>query len=164
MAVTRHYLSTSLNGISDYDMPTAPPSPTSLVSSNVNNTAFQTCLEANFLMPAGATIDSSSVPCVVDVASISGTIEMRWRLVVRDIFGVLESSSYSSVYTTTGSHSQTLTFNPTLAPTNYYGIEVEIRRTAGHGNVSVSLNIPQTVIDPDYSLPVGPADEWWIIS
>lgn len=164
MAATTHYLDTALNARSDYDMPTSAPGSTTLTSSNVNNTSFETCLQGSFLIGA-ATIDSTTVPCTIDVNSHSGSLELRWQLFQPDpVFGDKATSGWSSTYSFIGVLSESLTFNPSLVAGDYYGLRVQIRRTAGHGNVAVTLNIPGTLITPDYTPPAGPSEEWWIIS
>lgn len=164
MAATAHYLDTATNARGDYDMPGSIPASTTLVSSNVNNTSFETCLQGSFLIGA-ATIDGTNVSCLVDINSFSGSVELRWQLFVPDpIFGDKATSGWSSLYTTTGFKNEILTFNPTLSAGDYYGLRVQIRRTAGHGNVSVTLGISTTLITPDYTPPAGATPTWWIIS
>lgn len=164
MAATAHYLDTALNGRGDYNLPSTAPGATTLVSSNVNNTAFQTCLQASFLIGA-ATIDNIVTMTNVDIVSFSGSAEIRWQLFVPDpVSGDKFASGWSGLHSTTGPKLAALVLNPTLVSGDYYGLRVQIRRTGGHGNVNVTLGVSTTQITPDYTPPAGPTEEWWFIT
>lgn len=140
MAVTRYYAENAAtlpdsDGTTHFDANTTAPISGSITSANINSTAFTECLTFG-LRPGAATVDSTNVPVQVDIQSISGTVEIRFRMKVGTT-----SYAVGSTYTTTGIKSETLTVTGlgSLTATDWVRLSVEIRRTGGHGNVSCQI-------------------------
>lgn len=148
---TRYLQNDNLVGYSGhYDLLTTAD--TGVLNVSTSNTAF--VLVQTWSFPMGnATIDSTSVNCSVAVSNLSGTLEFRWRLVSYNSSGTPQAtSSYSGTYTTAGTKTETLTFNPTMAAGYHYGIEIELRRSGGHGTVSMDVDTTSSsYIIPDYT-------------
>lgn len=118
---------------------TSPP-PT--LTSSTNNANFNEVLvwisEAIDLDTSFSTFSTG-----INVNSLSGSVEYRWRLQRVDVGGsVVSSGSYSSTYSTTGIKTATLGFgSSTWSTGDRAQISLEARRSGGHGNVSIEVTI-----------------------
>lgn len=152
MATTRYYAratatETGTDGSGVRDLLTASGG-SSLTTQNVNDTAFQETqrfinnhssgeFETGALTWAGQ----------INVASTNGnSLEGRFRFQRRNSSGVVQSSSaYSATFSTAGIKTLSTTWNPgTWSVGDRLCISVEIRRTGGHGNVNMDINLGTT--------------------
>lgn len=163
MATTRHYfrntateaLNTGSGGNNYFDTNVVQGTPTTQGSQNINDTAYLFAI--GFRQEIGAvTVNSTNWTVSVDINSFIGTADIRFRIRSYDSSGTAKTSSaYSSSYGSAGIASETLTFNPTMVAGDYIGVEIEVRRTGGHGNVSVVLNVndADAYFEGDYDVP-----------
>lgn len=137
---------------------TSPP-PT--ISSSTNSAQFAEVLvwisEAIDLDTSFTTFSTG-----ISAASLSGSIEYRWRLQRVDSGGsVVSSGSYSSTYSTTGIKTATLGFgSSTWSTGDKAQLSLEARRSGGHGNVTIEVSIESsnTFADLNLSIPAVNGD------
>lgn len=157
MAIVKYFLRDTQTNLGTggigYDLSTTQGTPATLNTNNLNDTAYTEMLF--FQQRVDHSITSISFPTSVSVNSISGTLGYRWRLQrVNNANTVLASSAYSSIFTTTGTNTATLTLNQTWASGDRLRLSFEIARTGGHGNVSLLLNVNNinSFVDVDKSI------------
>lgn len=153
MSVERRYLTNNTtnpgtDGVTYFDADTTIDNIT-VGSPAVNSTSFTECLGFIF-RPGSSTLDSTNVPIAVNIAGFSGTIEARFRMGIG-----ATRYAVGATYTTTGTKSETLTLTgvTSIASLTNVGLFVEIRRSGGHGNVDIVLNLNAGVsyFDIDYT-------------
>lgn len=153
MSVERRYLTNNAtnpgtDGTTYFDADTTIDN-ASLTSGSVNSTSFTECFGFIF-RPGLSTLDSTNVPITVNILGFSGTVEARFRMGIG-----ANRYAVGATYTTTGQKTETLTMTGVTsipAATNV-GLYVEIRRSGGHGNVTISLllNSGISYFDIDYT-------------
>ncbi len=126
---------------SDHDLSKTQGSATTATSINVNDTAFVRCMVFDLDVSADSPATGSHT-VNVNINSFSGTVEARWRLVAVDDAGCsnVNTSGYSATYSSTGAKSDSLSLT-WGASAERLRLEVEIRRSGGHGNVSITLDV-----------------------
>lgn len=156
MAVERQYLRNTAtepntDGTLRFDASTTQGTNATLASTSINDTAYQECI--SFERQIIGTLDSTSIAVSIDIASFTGTLDGRFRVQNVSSGLVTDSSAYSAVFTTTGIKTATLTLSPALIAGNTVRVSVEIRRTGGHGNVGITLNVNDAdgYFDVDYT-------------
>jgi len=157
MSIVRYYLnSTQTNagtGGDVYDLDETIGTSGTL-SNNEGSTAFT--FNLGWQQTVDDTVGSADVDISVNVASISGTAEYRFRVARVDSSNVVQAASaYGSTYSTTGTKTETLTLSTTFTTGDRLRLEMEIRRAGGHGNVSVTVNTGNTnsYVDADIVTP-----------
>lgn len=153
MSVTRYYLqNTQTNdgtGGSIYDLTDVIGSAGS-VNNSTNQTAFT--LTQAWQQTFGTTVTGTSFDISVNIASITGTAESRFRIARVDSANVVQAASaYSTTYNTTGIKTFTLTLSTTWNTGDRLRLEQEVRRSGGHGNVSfeTSTGNSNSYVDAD---------------
>ena len=153
MSVTRYYLqNTQTNagtGGTIYDL-TATIGSAGSVNNSTNQTAFT--LTQAWQQTFGTTVTGTSFDISVNIASITGTAESRFRIArVDSPNNVQAASSYSTTYNTTGTKTFTLTLSTTWSAGDRLRLEQEVRRAGGHGNVSfeISTGNSNSYVDAD---------------
>jgi len=98
-------------------------------------------------------IGGTSFPYSFNISSISGTLEYRFRLQRVDSSNVVQaSSSYSTTYSTVGIKTGTFTFSTAWNFGDRLRVSLEIRRSGGHGNVTVTINLNDSATYVDASI------------
>lgn len=100
-------------------------------------------------------ITGTSFPCSIDMASVShSTLEWRFRVVKVDTLGnILAGSAYSTVFNTSGIQVATLILDTSWLVGDRVGISLELRKTGGGGNRSLTLNVNDLDSYVDAPLP-----------
>ena len=153
MSVTRYYLqNTQTNegtGGTIYDLTDTIGSAGS-VQNSTNQSSFT--LTQAWQQTFGTTVTGTSFDISVNIASISGNAESRFRIArVDSANNVQAASSYSTTYNTTGTKTFTLTLSTTWSAGDRLRLEQEVRRAGGHGNVSfqTSTGNSNSYVDAD---------------
>lgn len=145
------------DGVTRFDALPVQGTGTTQVSNNVNDTVYLECM--SFERQIIGTLDSTTINASIDVNAFNGTLDGRFRVQAVNGGTVSSSSTYSTVFTTTGIHTATFTLSPTLSSGWTVRLSVEIRRTGGHGNVSITMNVndADSYFDIDYTPAVATA-------
>jgi len=138
-----------------YDLDETIGTPGNL-SNNNSSTSF--ALNLAWQQTVDTTVSDSSFDISVNVSSIGGTAEYRFRIARVDSSNVVQAaSSYGSTYSTTGVKTETLTLSTTWNSGDRLRLEMETRRSGGHGNVSVGISVgnTSTYVDADITPPAA---------
>lgn len=122
--------------------------PTTLLNqTNLDTFTDALSFNANILQDYGGYPKSSEFYMSIDVSALSGTLEYRFRMERLSSGSTsLNQTEYSPLYTTTGIKTHTFT-GVTAAngwlweDTDIIHLTTELRRSAGHGNVSITINV-----------------------
>ena len=156
MSVTRYYLqNTQTNdgtGGLIYDLTDTIGSAGS-INNTTNKTSFT--LTQAWQQTFGTTVTGTSFDISVNIASITGTAESRFRIARVDSGNTVQAaSSYSTTYNSTGTKTFTLTLSTTWNAGDRLRLEQEVRRAGGHGNVSFTTSTGNTnsYVDADITV------------
>ncbi len=164
MAVERHFLRDTFtepgtDGTLAFDLSTTQGSPTSTVAGTVNDTVFTEVLR--FQRTVDDAVGGTSFPTSINISSLTGTLEVRWRVQRISSAGAVQASSaYSTVVNTSGIKTETLSLSTTWVTGDRLAVSIEIRRTGGHGNVGVNVEAQDadSYVDPDMAAAANPVD------
>ncbi len=170
MAVERNFLRDTAtepgtDGTLVFDLSTTQGSPVSTLTGSLNDTVFTEVLR--FQRTVDDTVAGTSFPTSINISSLSGTVDVRWRVQRINSSGVVQASSaYSATVSTSGIKTETLSLSTTWATGDRLALSIEIARTGGHGSVSVNVEAQDadSFIDPDMAtgpqtIAVGAAPE-----
>ena len=152
----------TVNGAEVYDLNEVQGSPTASVNMRINDTAF--VATTGFTKVVDGTIDGTSFPTSVNVPTIVGTLEYRWRVQRVSSGGTVQASSdYSPVVTTAGVHTATLTLDTAWQAGDRLRVMFELRRTGGHGNVEadISTQDANSFVDATFAAAVHEVSLAW---
>jgi hypothetical protein len=146
MAVIRHFLrDTQTNagtGGIVYDLSSTQGTPTTL-STTLNSATYTEV--AAWQITVDDTVNTTSFPTSISISSLTGTLGMRWRIQRVNSSNVVQaSSSYSSIFSATGTHTDTLTLSTTWTTDDRLRLSFEIARTGGHGTVDADVDVNNT--------------------
>jgi hypothetical protein len=153
MAVTKYFLRNAQTnggtGGTVYDL-SATQGTNATLSATVSVTNFAEVLR--FQIDLGNDLPETSIPFSVSINAISANSQVQWRFQELDSSNnVVASSSYSSVETTTGVKTGTISFTNGWTAGNRLALSVEYRRSSGGGSRTLTLNVnnADSFVEPD---------------
>lgn len=133
------------NGTTGFDCTTTQGTPGTIQSGNVSDVTFIEVL--TFDVTVGAAGETGDYDISVDVNTVSGTVNIRYRLQrLASGCSVQDSSSYATGFTDTGTHAATIAFSPTWSVGDVLRLSIEISRPSGqHGNKNITVDVNDTL-------------------